>query len=80
MPFDYNYSIFGLRPHDHHSGPDAYALWEGVRLCAFYIEQINTFVHYACCKSISIEAIMDKKVGKLEKKIAQKHCYLKNEM
>ena len=37
-------------------------------------------MQYESCKSISIESIKDKKVGKIRHKIAQKHCYLKNIM
>ena len=45
MIFPYAYLIFGLRPQNHLSGPDAYALLEGVEeLCGLYIWRINTLM------------------------------------
>ena len=41
---------------------------EDAELCGLYIQHINTFMQYAGCKPISIEAIKNKKVGKLDKK------------
>ena len=41
---------------------------------------MNTLVHYAGCKFIPVEAIKDKKVGKLSKEKAQKHGCPKNKM
>ena len=60
--------FFGLRPQNRLSGPDAYVSLEGVELCGLYFQHVNTLIQYVGCESIPIEAINDKKVGKLGKK------------